>query len=146
MNPNRRKLKVHIGQLKATVYRWTHPASGKKAWRFAYRDGDRWKYITRATQGEAVIRNLPQVSEEMGTASKCFTNTTTTQKPARKARRGFRQIRPHVPIFTKRRWQLSRKFAHFFPTNRQKNLKSRIRRRFSPASDGSRRKSRRCQR
>jgi integrase len=38
----------------ATVYRWTHQPSGRKAWRFAWRDSSgAWRYTTRATQADA---------------------------------------------------------------------------------------------
>ena len=56
MNPTRRRNRITVAGLTATIYRWTHPGSGKKAWRFGYRDpAGKWAYITRSTLGEAEL-------------------------------------------------------------------------------------------
>lgn len=32
-----------------------HPSTGRRCWRFAWLDGDRWRYVTRKTQAEAEV-------------------------------------------------------------------------------------------
>jgi integrase len=53
----KRKIQVQVGEQRATIYRWTHPGTGKKAWRFAYRAAPDapWQYCTRPTQADAEL-------------------------------------------------------------------------------------------
>lgn len=51
----KRKIKIEVGDRSATVYRWTHPGTGKPAWRFAWHDGSTWRYITRPTREAAEL-------------------------------------------------------------------------------------------
>lgn len=51
----KRRNKVTRGNRHLTVYRWTHPSTGKKGWRFAFQEDGKWKYRTHATKEEAEI-------------------------------------------------------------------------------------------
>lgn len=51
----KRKHQVTVGSLRATIYQWTHPRTGKAAWRFAWQDGERWRYRTAKTLDAAKI-------------------------------------------------------------------------------------------
>ena len=39
--------------MRLTVYPWTHPASGESRWRFAWKDGGKWRYSTYRTKAAA---------------------------------------------------------------------------------------------
>ena len=39
--------------MRLTVYPWAHPKTGASRWRFAWRDGDGWRYSTYKTKAEA---------------------------------------------------------------------------------------------
>lgn len=51
----KRKTRVQVGALTATIYRWKNTSTGKLGWRFGVRDGDKWTYTTRATMAEAEL-------------------------------------------------------------------------------------------
>jgi hypothetical protein len=58
--------RVTVGNSHLTIYPWTHPATGRKKWRFAFRDDGRWKYRTfrvKADAEAAATRILEQTSE-----------------------------------------------------------------------------------
>lgn len=55
MSAKRRSFKVRSGNTHLTIAPWTHPATGKERWRFAYRPtpGAPWKYRLFKTKAEA---------------------------------------------------------------------------------------------
>lgn len=53
MSSKRRNEKVRRGNSHLTVYPYSHPATGKAGWRFAWKDGARWRYVTKPTKDEA---------------------------------------------------------------------------------------------
>lgn len=58
--------RVSRGNSSVQVYRWTNPGTGKRAWRFAYQEAGKWRYITRANRDAIVAaaeRVLGQQSE-----------------------------------------------------------------------------------
>ncbi len=53
MSAKRRNEKVRKGNSHLTIYPYTHPATGKPLWRYAWKDGDRWRYVTKSTKDAA---------------------------------------------------------------------------------------------
>jgi len=47
-----------------TVYRWKHPATGRNCWRFAWLDGERWRYVTRKTKDAADVAAQDILNEQ----------------------------------------------------------------------------------
>jgi len=56
MENKRKSVRVRHGNNHLTIYPWTHPASGKARWRFAWRVSPSlpWRYLTFKTRSEAV--------------------------------------------------------------------------------------------
>jgi hypothetical protein len=53
MKSKRRSEIVRRDNSHLTIYPYNHPVTGKAGWRFAWKDGDRWRYISRPTKDEA---------------------------------------------------------------------------------------------
>jgi hypothetical protein len=53
MSSKRRNEKVRLGNSHLTVYPYVHPVTGKAVWRFGWKDGDRWRYVTKSTKDGA---------------------------------------------------------------------------------------------
>ena len=51
----KRKNRVTVGRLQATIYRWKNTSTGKSSWRFAYRENGKWKYATASTLANAEL-------------------------------------------------------------------------------------------
>ena len=45
--------RVTRGNSHLTIYRWMHPVTGARRWRFAWKDGDAWRYQTHKTKADA---------------------------------------------------------------------------------------------
>lgn len=52
----RKKFRVRRGNSHLSVYPWTHPATGKEGWRYAWREtaAHPWRYVTREKRAEIV--------------------------------------------------------------------------------------------
>lgn len=50
---SKRKHRVIRGNNHLTVYRWKHPQTGAERWRFAWKDGGKWRYQTHLTKADA---------------------------------------------------------------------------------------------
>jgi len=66
MSSKRRNEKVRRGNSHLTVYPYSHPITGKAGWRFAWKDGERWRYVTKPTKDEAKAA-AEKVLEQQGT-------------------------------------------------------------------------------
>jgi integrase len=53
MSAKRSKVVKGKKGLRLTVYPWTHPATGAVRWRFAWKDGNAWRYSTYKTKAAA---------------------------------------------------------------------------------------------
>lgn len=53
MSESRKSFRVAGGNVKLTVYPWTHPRSGAARWRFGWRGPAGWRYVTRQTKAGA---------------------------------------------------------------------------------------------
>lgn len=53
MPAKRKSEKVRRGNTHVTIYPWIHPATGKQKWRYSWKDGEQWKYVTKVTKDEA---------------------------------------------------------------------------------------------
>lgn len=52
--------------MRVTVYPWTHPATGASRWRFAWKDGDCFRYSTYRTKAEAEEAAAARLAEIEG--------------------------------------------------------------------------------
>lgn len=65
MSAKRRNEKVRRGNSHLTIYPYIHPVSGKAKWRFAWKDGKIWRYVTKTTKDEAKA-SAEKVLEQQG--------------------------------------------------------------------------------